>query len=36
MRDPKRIDKFCEMFKSYWHIVCNLQVISKHTMTMVL
>ena len=34
MRDPKRIDKFCEMFKSYWHmvpdwrfmqLVCNLQ-----------
>lgn len=34
MRDSKRIDKFCEMFKSYWHmvpdwrfmqLVCNLQ-----------
>ena len=34
MRDPKRIDKFCEMLKAYWHmvpdwrfmqLVCNLQ-----------
>lgn len=21
MRDPKRIDKFCEMLKVYWHMV---------------
>ena len=21
MRDPKRIDKFCEMLKVYWHKV---------------
>lgn len=34
MRDPNRIDKFCEMLKVYWHmvpdwrfmqLVCNLQ-----------
>ena len=34
MRDPKRIDKFCETLKVYWHmvpdwrfmqLVCNLQ-----------
>ena len=34
MRDPKRIDKFCEILKVYWHmvpdwrfmqLVCNLQ-----------
>ena len=34
MRDSKRIDKFCEMLKAYWHmvpdlrfmqLVCNLQ-----------
>lgn len=34
MRDHKRIDKFCEMLKAYWHmapdlrfmqLVCNLQ-----------
>lgn len=23
MRDPKRIDKFCEMLKAYWHTVPN-------------
>ena len=34
MRDPNRIDRFCEMLKAYWHmvpdlrfmqLVCNLQ-----------
>ena len=34
MRDPKRIDRFCDMLKVYWHmvpdlrfmqLVCNLQ-----------
>lgn len=34
MRDPKRIDKFCEILNVYWHmvpdwrfmqLVCNLQ-----------
>ena len=34
MRDPKRIDRFCDMLKAYWYmvpdlrfmqLVCNLQ-----------
>lgn len=25
MRDSKRIDKFCEMLKKYWHMVPDLR-----------